>query len=487
MRPRLRLDRDGRHILAVGVVFLLTRVYMAARGVGFDASLQPWGYQFIDESLLKSELLRSIWSLHCQPPLMNFAIGVSMKLFGEGWAAPLGRLFHLLGLLMVVSGWLLLRDLGASRPAATTAMCLLCVSPGTALYESWLFYTHPAAALLVFLALAAVRAFRTEKTVWIVAFVATAAAIVLLRSLFHPVWFLGVVAIAVVARPPLAKRIVAVAAPCALLILLLLVKNAAIAGSFSTSSWLGMSLARMVLRKLPPEEKSRLMEENVLTPVYGVGPWLDLRFYESFVPATEPMGFAALDRPVRESGWANYNHRSVSAISREYGTGAKRLLLSEPRWYFASMRESAWVYFKPTSEYMFLLDNLGRVRAEDRVLNAVLFGRFGEHTHFRGGAEPDFDGWLAGPRHIGFLVPAYYLLMFAHGAWILRRFVRSRHDRTPADGAFLLLSFVFAWTTFVGIAFEHGENNRFRALVEPLMFVWVAYLADAACQRFRRS
>ncbi len=92
------------------------------------------------------------------------------------------------------------------------------------------------------------------------------AVLVLTRSLFHPLWFLAWAAVLVVHRRQAdSRRVVAVSAVALLPILAVHVNNLRVAGSFTTSSSLGVSLAKITTFQLPEEERWALVATAATT------------------------------------------------------------------------------------------------------------------------------------------------------------------------------------------------------------------------------
>src|SRR5580698_4457485 len=70
-------------------VFLLSRIAYFAAGFRFNATPVAEFWQMIDPELMRTDLLRSIWYLHMQPPGYNLAVGVVVKFFPEHYGAVL--------------------------------------------------------------------------------------------------------------------------------------------------------------------------------------------------------------------------------------------------------------------------------------------------------------------------------------------------------------------------------------------------------------
>ena len=191
-----RLD----YIIVVGL-FAVSRILYALLGVQFDSTTLPGYMQFIDQQLLRERLLESLWYFHAHPPLLNLFTGVGLKLFGDHADVYFSLSFHALGLAMALAVYLLTLRLTAARPAAVVATALLVFSPAFVLYENWLMYTFPSAALLTISALLLHQYLATRDTRWAAAFFTVLAILLLTRSIFHLAWMVLVtVLLAVILR-----------------------------------------------------------------------------------------------------------------------------------------------------------------------------------------------------------------------------------------------------------------------------------------------
>ncbi|HTL11330.1 MAG TPA: phospholipid carrier-dependent glycosyltransferase, partial [Bdellovibrionota bacterium] len=159
-------------------VHLLAQLALVLAGAGFEDSFLTSFWHFPDPLWLRREPLATLAALHGQPPVYALVLLIAAWLPGA-WASFFLALFHnLAGLALGLATRALARRLGAGRRAAWIAGALILVHPEVLLHERLVFYELPAAALLAWtLALTGSRAAAGLGT-----------ALVLLRSLFHPVW-----------------------------------------------------------------------------------------------------------------------------------------------------------------------------------------------------------------------------------------------------------------------------------------------------------
>ena len=79
--------------VALGVIFIFSRILYSRAGLQFDVGTINRTWHFIDIYLLKHDLWRSIFYLHTQPPLMNLLTGIGLQLFPETYASVFRAFF----------------------------------------------------------------------------------------------------------------------------------------------------------------------------------------------------------------------------------------------------------------------------------------------------------------------------------------------------------------------------------------------------------
>lgn len=465
-RPRSPLPRTLAGLLrphgaeiALLAAFVATRaVARAVFGLRFDGEI--FGYwQVLDAVWLRDDLLRSVVFLHAQPPLFNLGLGLGLKTFGDA-CAPVAfeGAFLILGYLGLLGMYRLLLELGTPSRAALVVALVQTLSTTWLVYESWLFYTLPTAVLTTWAAVWICQASRRGAAA--AAFGATVVALSWLRATYHPLWALVSLALLwllVRSAPAPVRRFVPRVSLVALaLVLALPAKNWLLVGSFSSSSWLGLSLARMTTDRLGEPERERWIQAGLLDPVARVRPFSPLSAYpiaRQEVPPTTPE-HPALRSPSKSDGSPNFNHAAYVDIARRYQAGAFQVLWRSPGLYLDRVRRAVVTWLRPPTDYIMVVPQREALRTWDRL-----------HSRFALGSS--LERRRAGPTLV--LVPAAVLLLVALSWPCLAR------SRRLEMVAFPLLT--IGWNLVVGSLAEVEENNRFRVEVEGLMVVlghWAA-------------
>ncbi len=205
----------------------------------------PWYWQFLDVEILRGDLLRGVYYQHSQPPLFNLFLGFGLKLGGDASAVWFQTSFLALGLALTLALHALMRRLGVAPLPALLATVFFAVSPSAILYENSLFYTYPIAVIMGLAALAFARFASRGRTIDAALLFSLLAAAALTRSIFHLAWLLLAVGFVVLVHPGSRRRLVGIALLPVLLASAVYAKNWVHFGSFSASSWVGMSLAKL--------------------------------------------------------------------------------------------------------------------------------------------------------------------------------------------------------------------------------------------------
>ncbi len=480
-----------RDLLLVLALFAGSRLLYAALGLHFDASTVPVYMQFIDPELLATRLLESLWYYHANPPLLNLLVGVGYKVFGGAADGFFNVVFHLLGLATALSVYLLTWKLSASRAAAHIATGLLVFSPSFVLYENWLMYSFPAAALLTLSALALYKYLRTRQTKWCGAFFGILAALLLTRSLFHLAWMI-LIAVLLAATLWDRRRQVLLAAAIPLLVVgLWYGKNYYYFGTFASSTWMGLGLSNIATLVATREELQPLVAEGKLTPFALVSRYqqVDRLFTSQQLP---PTGIPVLDQVTKSTGVYNFNNQQLIAINRYYTHDAVTVIRTYPFSYVVGLIIANRLFFSPSNMNLYFSEaNRAAAQPMEKLFNPLLYGvgatpKRLQQPHFGFGKESFLEVNTSVPLMV------LWVLVLGYGYVQARQAVMSgdpeRRPRALVIG-FILVSALYLYV--VGTAFELAENYRYRFNIEPLFMVLTVTAATSlvrvAKSRFRKK
>ncbi len=455
-----------RDSILISVVFVLARLACWRLGMRFDDdNLGTW-WQIADTALLRDRLGPTLFYLHAQPPLFNLLIGLALRAGPDGFPIVMEWVYGLVSLGGILAFHALARALLRARWLSLAVACWFCVAPDVLLFGQKLFYDGLVPWLLC-IGFWGIWAGLHRQRAWpLVLGFATLAAVVLLRSMFHPLWLLITVALAVVLSGRY-RRVAACAMPGLAAVAAVLAKNLIVFGFLGLSSWAPLNLVGVTVEKLPDEERAALVARGTLSPLSGVNAFGGIESLLPLLPAIPPTGEPVLDNPRKSNGQPNMNHSAMLVASRMRGGDALAALRADPGNYATVLLLSAYTFHRPPNEFRDVRRNLALIRGWTRVTNATL----GLQPAAWVGSSLDVrppDLWL----QISYGALAITLL-FAAATWRTVRMalhtLRTRQRLPPELVTLALLCWTGLFVIVVSSAVDTLENNRARYTIAPIL------------------
>ncbi|MFQ5506866.1 MAG: hypothetical protein ACE5F1_19005 [Planctomycetota bacterium] len=443
----------------------LALVYRFALGISIDEGIgiERWEefWQTLPMASLCSDLAQSLWNLHAQPPLFN----LYGAFFGRTFGAEALDYMHVANILLgsVLSGMVYVVGLECChRKALAFAVSMaIALHPALFLYEAYVLYTLLAAFLVVAAMFCLARFAASGRRAWLAAFVLCINVLILTRSVFHPVLLLLCIPLVCVLAGPRWRTTLAMSLAISCLSIGWYAKNLVKFGTFEGSSWSGMALWKAATRKYSRKEIAKLADQGVLDRVVSEVP------VYSRPSAYVKFGFD-LRSDVASLSRDDYHNINMIRISRLYLRNALRLIRHDPILYLAMLGQAFRTFCRPSSSHVFLDGNARRIDAHVTIGAGILQGEWvAKRVRAMLGGKGDFGSFLI------LLIPSSVLVYLASclrtcgsslGKWIC--YLRS-------DAVMALGSVLIAYTTLVCCCLEYGENNRFKFMVEPLLWVFI--------------
>jgi len=480
-RPRVwKWLRSTKERWAIAFVFLASRIVLWKVGVRFDLGSIPHFMQYLDPRLLKDDLARNLVLLHSQPPLPNLGLGLALKL-GPTWG-PLAMWasFCAISLWSCLLVYGLSRALCISRRASLFIGLAFTLSPTLILYENWLFYALPTAALSLVVATRLARLFRRPRAVDGIILTLAATALAWTWAAFHLVWLLLVLAFAVWQLRRRSRVFLATATFAVLLTAGLYTKNAVLFGHFSGSSWTGMNLYRVATARVGRRDAVATQRAAGVSRHAEVGPFAPIAAYrdQAISKGCHRGSPRAICSPKKRGGHVNYNHIGYARLSGDYASAAQALIVAHPRAYAETVSIAVTRFWNPPSDHSFVGRNRDVIGGYSDWFTRYVYVAFGKPSGVPDATPEALDGrvtWLP-----------LVLVSLACGAAFQRvlRGLRRKPRRVDPLLSPLLLFVCFAASTSL---VEVGENERFRFTVEPLIFVLSGWALFAAFRFTRRA
>lgn len=465
------------------LVFVFSRILVYAAGVRFDDYAITYGaWQLINPELLKTKLAESLFYLHSQPPLFNLYTGIILKLFPQQYAAAFLSVHLVLGILIVFTLFIILKKLKVRTWIAMTITILYAVSPSTILYENWLSYTYFIIALLSFAALSLLYFVETKQIKHGVIFFGLLACLILTRSMYHIIWFFAVTALLSILRFVRLKDLLKAACIPLLIVIALFVKNYILFGTFSSSSWFGMSLSEIVLAKLPDEKKDKLIAAGKITEISRKPAFWSIDTYKGFVHQQNPYPTIRVLTDTANMTHANLHNFHFIEVSEAYKRDVINTVKSYPSDYIKNVIISFGYYFHAASNHWDLRFNRPHVFWYNKLYNHLILGAIINPDELE--LEPPFR-----PKYLlttSFLVVIFFILGFITTSRFV--FKNWRSESTLVTRAALLFSaLTIGYVMMIGNFFEQGENMRFRYETIILCLIMLGFTAEHLYSRFRKK
>jgi hypothetical protein len=426
-------SKEWKPALALTITFFTSRIVFHFAGVVFYGEFVKRLWQAIDTELLKTSLWESLFYSHAQPPLFNLLCGLALKIFPAHYAQVFHILFLLIGWLNVIVLYLALRRFNFSRVWSFTIASVFMVLPCVVLYENLYSYSYLVVFLLTLAIYLLILFVKEQRQGYWVAFCSALTALVLLRSFYHVVWMLVVVGIVIyflMKEKKWQKKFLYGLTPT-LFVFVWLLKNLFVFGIFSTSSWTGMNIARI----MPPS-----------TLLGKTGPFKPIDQYAINNPCRNYAEVKSLHEVFKtNSGFVNYYHIDYIQVSEEFLKEVISEIKLHPVEYLVRVREAFVIYFNPVCHAPFIDKNYNHIGTYAAVAN----------MDFSGYRKFEKDNF---PFSQAIVVMVLHIVLIGGLTYGYRKNSFSGKDKLILT----VLLFMLAYAMLVGNFFEYGENNRFR-------------------------
>ncbi|HZE84854.1 MAG TPA: hypothetical protein VE035_11135 [Puia sp.] len=446
-----------RELYIIIGAFLISRILVAFFGTHFRYEALFTYWQYLDTGTLRYHLLQGLWYDHAQPPFFNLLLGLVLKISGDHAPMAFTVLLMVVSLVNCLLLFILLKRTVPHRYIPLAVTLLYTLSPALMIFESELFYTTFVSMLLLTSAVFLLRleesaADRQPAGQWkyVAGICLSLILVCLTRSMYHLLWLAALSAI-LLFRVRKSHAFPKLATGLSLSLLLVTgwyVKNYIIFGQFSTSSWIGMNLARTVFHGAN-KDSSR---------IEAIEPFSDMQSYRPFIEGNADKKYAGLDdrdllREKKNDSLRNLNYIGYIEVSQKYMTASKAYMKSHPLNYLKNVLQSSIIFFAPATRYPFSEIEAPKIKYYDLAYSFNL-------THFANGLQQ---------RRIALTLSAIPKIMVYLAVFyiLLKEAVRQKRLSLSSWFIFFTICFVFLTSSLM----EHYENMRFRYEIEPLFLV----------------
>ena len=458
-----------------------TTVYLllCATGQRFSTQFLDIAWQLIPTDMLRADPLGSVWYLHIQPPIWNLTVGAVLAWSPAPDAISLQVLQFGFGVLSVALLASLLARLFERRWIGVVLATLTMLDPQvlagafTPTYE-----LATTCGLIAVLWLAVVRPRSPRFS--LVSLAAVGTAIVLTRTIFHPVWLILLLGTSWWAvRRSVDRRTIAMTVAIPLVLVGgWMVKNEVMFSRLTLSSWFGMNLQRAVVPIATDAQLAGWAAEGHISEITATYPngFVSFSGYEPFVGACVPRHSnpaAANTTRAGPDSPPNFNAECFLPIYDIAGADARWVIIHHPSLYLEGRWWAlrAWIAEAPPP----LLRTSGLYDAMWRVYRVAEIGVPTAIPSVRWVGLP--FGAFDNPTHLSVVQAATTLLVIGAAVWAAWRRLRRRAS-SPWVLVEVVAGLIVGWNLVIGVLFELGEQFRFRATTDPITMsigIWLAW------------
>lgn len=447
-------------------LFVASRIIYSWAGIQFQGDTYLGHWHFIDVKLLYTDLLRNVYYLHSQPPLLNLFTGMVLQTFPTTHDSIFNLIYYLAGLIFTTGLFFLGNSVGLRPWHSATISALFIISPSAILYENWLSYSFILASTMTLAGLLLYKFIQTKKTFTGFLFFLMLAVLALTWSLFHIVWlYTFTIVLFFLLRRDFKKVLTAAIIPV-LLVTSWHTKNLILYHEFTASSWAGMNLANITTFRISEKERRTLQKSGELSKLATILPFRNPVVYLKLFPNTPLTGIPVLDEP--EPNQVNHHHLVYIEASNYYLRDALKVIRLHPYTYLQSIWQATYIYFHSTSDFDFLYGNRKKIETFDQWWNRFFYGQWntGEKMEVRMTTTKS-------TQNASWLVITAFLVSLISGVYYLYKNKSKLGEAQNVLILFMLYNILFV--TVVGNLMEIGENNRFRFVIDPFILILLIF------------
>jgi hypothetical protein len=454
----------SQQVLIILGVFIVSRVIAGFMGLHMNIWALSAYWQYLDLETLKNHLLTGIWYDHAQPPVFNLFLGAVLKIGGDHAAFLFAIILKAISLINALLLFAITRKLTLVPfiPLLTAIVYLL--SPATLIFECELFYTSTISLFLLLAVFYLIRFTVTGSRSSAFCFILPLVLLCLTRSVYHILWLIIICSCLLFYFRKKAGLNNLILASLAGIVLVgsWYVKNKIIFGKLTTSTWIGMNMARNVFHDNEVKDSGRIEAYPPFSRIGVYRKFLDSNFENQY----RGLNDRDLLQEMKNDSFINESQVSYIPVSDLYQKASMDFVRTHPGAYAQNVVQSSILYFTPATLYSLAVEQSDKIKNYDLLYSFNL-------THFAKGKQQ---------RRVLLTVSAlpklvlYFFVFFV----LIRYCIRSGSISSWNLFIVITIGFVFGISSF----FEHYENMRFRFETEPLFLILAAQVFSRLYTRY---
>ncbi len=446
-------------------VFIISRIITVLLGLHLNISALSIYWQYLDLETLRNNLVSGVWYDHSQPPLFNLLLGTIFKIGGVYSGYLFELLFKIISLLNGLLLFSIVRRLTRVPYLPLIAGLAYLLSPATLIFECELFYTTTISLLLLISVYYLVRFTESDKTRYLFGIIFPMVLLCLTRSVYHIIWFILIVSFLLFyfRKKSSVKNIVLASLTGLVLVSSWYIKNKILFGRLTTSTWIGMNLARNVFHDNEVTDSSRIEAYEPFSRIGLYRKFLDTGYENKF----RGLNDRDLLQEYKNDTVMNVKEVSYIPVSDLYMKASLDHIRSHPMAYAQNVLQSSVLYFTPGTMYTFAIEPSEKIKYYDILYSFNL-------THF---AHSKMG------RRILLTISAFPKILLYLFVFFI--FIRNcvRIKSIDPYNLFILTTIIFVFG--ISSFFEHYENMRFRFESEPLFMILAAQVINNLYYRIK--
>ncbi len=454
-----------RQVFILIITFILSRYVAYYLDIRLDIKALYEYWQFLDLDSLKNHVLSGVWYDHAQPPLFNLFLGFILKISGSHYEIIFAFILRFITLCNALVLFFILRKLCTVYYLPLLIALIYILSPATLLFESELFYTSFVSMLLLIAVYFLIRLNESNNWKYSYGVCFPLTVLCLTRSLFHLFWLVLIVILILFSlrNNNVRSKFILISLLGILAVSSWYIKNKLLFNKFSTSTWIGMNMARNVFHDGEISDSGKI---EVLAPFSRIS------VYRKFLDSSFEKKYQGLDdqvllKEMKNDSFINEREVSYIPVSDLYEKASIRYIFKNPKKYLQNVIQSAILFFDPATVYSLALENASKIKYYDLVysFNLTVFAKNKQQRRI-------FLIISAIPKMV------VYLFVFFSFISLIRR------DRNITSWN-LFIWITIAYVFLASSLLEHYENMRFRYEIEPLFLILTAQLCSRLYSRYQ--
>jgi hypothetical protein len=449
-----------KNITGFGQVQIITGVFIFSRITTYflGLHLNIWAltayWQYLSLDTLKNHLFTGVWYDHAQPPLFNLFLGLVLKIGGSHTTLLFTLILKLISLANAIFLFTISKKLVRVSFLPLLVALIYILSPATLVFENELFYTTFISLLLLISIFNLICLTESDNGWNALGTIFPLTLLCLTRSVYHIFWLFLIIALLLFyfRKKVVLNNLILVSLAGIFLVGSWYVKNKMIFGKLTSSTWIGMNMARNVFHDNEVKDSSKIEAFAPFSKISVYSKFLDPEFEKQY------KGLNDLDllREMKNDSFINETEVSYIPVSDLYQNASMNYIRNHPGAYAKNVLQSSILFFTPATIYSLGLEQVAKIKSYDLIYSFNL-------TYFAGEKQQ---------RRILLTISAIpklviYLFVFFY---MIRYCLQTRSITSWNLFIMITIGYVFG----VSSLFEHYENMRFRFETEPLFLILAA-------------